>query len=176
MALGLLALGGLAMSGIGAGIQAFQNKKASKEAESAYNQQRGALLTDMYSNPYDSISTKSLLSRADRRLDKQLEAIENQATAGGATFENALAAKQAGNDTMADLEGSIIQGETARQAGLKNQLLNLDAQRSAQKIAEIKQSGANWAGLFNNLAGSVNTLGGTMLENEIPLKDLFKVS
>lgn len=175
MALGLLALGSLAMSGIGAGIQAFQNKKASKENEEAYNQQRGQLLTDMYSNPYDSISTKSLLSRADRRLDKQVEAIENQAAAGGATFENTLAAKQAGNDTMADLEGSIVQGETARQAGLKNQLLNLDAQRNAQKVAERRQAGANWAGLFNNVASSVNTLGGTMLENDLKFADLFKL-
>jgi hypothetical protein len=170
----ILPLVGLGISAIGAGINASQNAKANRLAEENYNNQRGRLLTDMYASPLDSVANKALLSQMDRRLEKQAEAVENRAAAGGATFENTLAAKQAGNDAMADVISGMIQGETARRDALRGQLLNLDSQRTAQQIATKQQSGANWATMANNVAGAFNTLGGTMLENGIPLKDLFK--
>lgn len=172
----ILAGAGLAASAIGAGINAFQNAKANKLAEEDYNRQRGMLLTDMYANPLDSVANKALLSQMGRRLDKQEEAIQNQATAGGATFENVLAAKQAGNEAMADVVSGIMQGETARQDALRNQLLNLDSQRTAQQVAAKQSSGQGWMSMANNFAGSLNTLGGVMLDNNLKFKDLFKAS
>lgn len=167
---------GLLASAIGAGVKAHQNAKANQLAEKNYQAQRGQLLTDMYANPLDSVANKSLLSQMDRRLNKQEEAIQNQATAGGATFENVLAAKQASNEAMADVVSGIMQGETARQDAFRNQLLNLDSQRTSQQIAAKQASGQAWATLGNNVSSAFTTLGGTMLENDIPLKDLFKVS
>lgn len=166
MALPLIMAGiGALGSAVGAGIQSFQNAKAAELAENNYNNTRGRLLTDMYANPLDLVANKALLTQMDRRLDKQEEAVANQAAAGGATFENTLAAKQASNEAMADVVSGIMQGETARQDAFRNQLLNLDQQRTAQKIALKQQSGANWANMFNNLSGSLTTLGGTMMEN-----------
>lgn len=170
----ILAGAGLAASAIGAGLNAYQNAKADKLAEDNYNIARGRLLTDMYANPLDSVANKALLSQMGRRLDKQEEAVANQAAAGGATFENTLAAKQAGNEAMADVVSGIMQGETARQDALRQQLLNLDSQRTAQQIATKQQSGAGWASLANNVAGGLTTLGGVMIGNDIPLKDLLK--
>lgn len=170
----ILAGAGLAASAIGAGINAFQNAKANRLAEEQYNNTRGRLLTDMYASPLDSVANKALLSQMDRRLEKQAEAVENRAAAGGATFENTLAAKQAGNEVMADVVSGMVQGETARRDAMRGQLLNLDSQRTAQQIAAKQQSGANWANMANNVAGAFYNLGGTMLENGIPLKDLFK--
>lgn len=170
----ILPLIGLAASAIGAGIQAGQNAKANKLAEENYNRTRESLLTDKYANPLDSVANKALLSQMGRRLDKQEEAVANQAAAGGATFENTLAAKQAGNEAMADVISGLMQGETARQDNLRNQLLNIDSQRTAQQIAAKQQSGAGWASLGNNVSGALTTLGGTMLENDIPLSQLFK--
>jgi hypothetical protein len=169
----ILAGAGLAASAIGAGINAFQNAKANKLAEENYNNIRGRLLTGMYANPLDSVANKALLSQMDRRLNKQEEAIQNRAAAGGATFENVLAAKQASNEAMADVVSGIMQGETARQDAFKQQLLNLESQRVAQQIAAKQQSGQNWAGMFNGLSGSLNTLGGTMLENDLTFKQLL---
>ena len=169
----ILAGAGLLASGIGAGINAFQNAKANKLAEEGYNKTRGQLLTDMYANPLDSVANKALLSQMDRRLDKQNEAVENQAAASGATFENTLAAKQAGNEAMADVVSGLMQGETARRDAMKQQLLNLDSQRTAQQIAARQQSGQNWMSLANNLSGSLNTLGGTMLDNNLTFRDLL---
>ena len=165
---------GLAASALGTGIQAAQNAKANKLAETNYNNQRGQLLTDMYASPLDSVANKALLSQMDRRLEKQNEAVMNQAAASGATFENTLAAKQAGNDAMADVVTGLMQGETARRDALKSQLLNLDSQRTAQQIAAKQQAGAGWASLGSSMQGALTTLGGTMLENDIPLKDLLK--
>ena len=115
MAVGLLTGLGLATSAIGSGINAYQNAQANKLAEENYNNTRERLLTDMYANPLDSVANKALLSQMDRRLNKREEAIQNQAAAGGATFENVLAAKQASNEAMADVVSGIMQGETARQ-------------------------------------------------------------
>ena len=164
----------LAASALGTGLQAHQNAKANQLAQDHYNTQRDRLLTDMYANPLDSVANKALLSQMDRRLKKQTEAVENSAAAGGATFENTLAAKQAGNEAMADVISGMMQGEQARRDTIKNQLLNIDSQRTAQQIAAKQQSGAGWASLGNGLAGSLGTLGGVMMENDIPLGELFK--
>lgn len=172
----LLPLIGMAASAVGTGIQASQNAKANQLAEENYNRSRGRLLTDMYANPLDSVANKALLSQMNRRLNKQEEAIENRAAAGGATFENTLAAKQAGNEAMADVVSGVMQGEQARQDSMRNQLFDIESRRTAQQMAAKQQAGAGWASLANTLAGSLTTLGGTMLENNIPLKDLFKVS
>jgi hypothetical protein len=169
----VLPLIGMGVSAIGAGIQSFQDAKANKIAEAEYNRQRGQLLTDMYANPLDLVANKALLSQMDRRLNKQEEAVANQAAAGGATFENVLAAKQAGNEAMADVVSGVMQAETARQDALKQQLLNLDSQRTAQQIAARQQSGLRWAGLSDNLSGALNTFGGTLLETGTSLKDAF---
>lgn len=170
----ILPLIGLGVSAIGAGVQAGQNAKANQLAEENYNRTRERLLTDMHANPLDSVANKALLSQMGRRLDKQERAVENRAAAGGATFENTLAAKQAGNEVMADAVSGILQNEQARQDAFRNQLFDIESRRTAQQIAAKQQSGAAWAGLANTLAGSLGTLGGTMLENDIPLKDLFK--
>lgn len=164
----------MGISAVGTGIQASQNAKAAKLAEENYNKQRSQLLTDMYANPLESVSNKALLSQMDRRLAKQHEAVQNQAAAGGATFENTLAAKQAGNEAMADVVSGMLQGQQARQDAFKQQLLNLDSQRTAQQIETKRQAGAGWASLGNTLAGSLTTLGGTMLENDMSFGDAFK--
>jgi hypothetical protein len=165
---------GLAASAIGSGINAYKNAQANKLAEQGYNRQRDQLLTDMYTNPLDLVGNKAILSQMDRRLNKQEEAIANQAAAGGATFENTLAAKQVGNEAMADVVSGMMQAETARQDAYRNQLLNLDSQRTAQQIAAKQQAGQNWASMGNNTFNSFNTLAGTMLENGIKLGDLLK--
>lgn len=170
----LLPLIGLATSAIGTGVNAAQNAKANKLAEENYDETRRLILAEKYSNPLDNVANKALLSQMGRRLDKQEEAIENRAAAGGATFENTLAAKQAGNEAMADAVSGLLQGEQARQDRFTQQLLNLDSQRTAQQIAAKQNSGKMWSQLGNNVFSAATTLGGVMLENDIPLKDLFK--
>lgn len=170
----VLPLIGLGVSAIGTGINAYQNSKANKLAEDNYNKTRDRLLTDMYANPLDSVANKALLSQMDRRLNKQEKKIENAAAAGGATFENTLAAKQASNEAMADVVTGIMLNEQQRQDSMRQALLDLDSKRTEQLMGQKQQSGANWAGLANNISGSLTTLGGTMLENDIPLSELFK--
>lgn len=161
----LLPLIGMGISAIGTGIQASQNAKANRLAEDNYNRTRDVLLSDKYTNPLDLVANKALLYQMDRRLNKREEAIENQAAAGGATVENVLAAKQASNEAMADVVSGLMQGETARQDAIRNQLLNVDSQRVAQQMAAKQVSGANWANMFGNVSSGLTDLGGLMLEN-----------
>lgn len=160
----LLPLIGMGISAIGTGIQASQNAKANRLAQDNYNRTRDVLLSDKYTNPLDLVANKALLSLMDRRLNKREEAIENKAAAGGATVENVLAAKQASNEVMADVVSGLMQGETARQDAIRNQLLNVDSQRVAQQMATKQVSGANWANMFGNVSGGLTDLGGLMLE------------
>ena len=169
-----LALIGMGLSAIGSGINAYQNSKANELAENNYNTTRERLLSDMYANPLDSVANKALLSQMDRRLNKREEAVANQAAASGATFENVLAAKQASNEAMADVVSGIMQGETARQDSFRQQLLDLESKRTEQQMAAKQASGQNWSNLFGNVAGGLTSLGGTMLENGLSFKDLFK--
>ena len=172
----LLPLIGMGVSAIGKVINAAKNAEANALAEENYSKTRERLLTDMHTNPLDLVANKALLSQMDRRLNKQEEAIANRAASGGATFENVLAAKQAGNEAMADAVSGIVQGEQARQDAFRNQLFDIESRRTGQQIAAKQAAGQNWLGLASGVAGSLNTLGGTMLENNIPLKDLFKLS
>ena len=165
---------GLLASGVGAGINAYKNAQSNKMAETYSNKLRGLILTDKYSSPFDNMTTKGFLSQMDRRLKKNNEAVENRAAAGGATFENVLAAKQAGNETMADAMSGLMQAESARQSALNQQLLSLEQQRSAQKIAANQAAGQMWSSLGNNFFDSMSTLGGSMLESGTTLSELFK--
>lgn len=153
----------MAANAVGAGINAYQNSKANELAEAHYNATRQRLLTDMYENPLDSVANKALLSQMDRRLNKREETIANQAASSGATFENTLAAKQASNEVMADVVSGIMHGEQARQDTIRQQLLNVDSQRTLQQIAAKQQAGAGWMSLMSNLGGSLTNLGGTLL-------------
>ena len=164
----------MGISAIGTGIQAAQNAKANDLATENYNRQSQLLLQDKYANPLDSVANKALLSQMDRRLEKQEERIANQAAAGGATFENTLAAKQASNEAMADVVSGIMQGEQARQDAIRGQLLNLDSQRTAQQMQAKMASGQNWANMFNSLSGGLTDLGGVMVNNNLKFGDLFR--
>lgn len=170
----LLPLIGMGLSAVGTGIQAYQNSQANKLAQENYNKQRETLLTDKYTNPLDLVGNKALLTQMDRRLNKQEERVANQAAAGGATFENTLAAKQASNEAMADVVSGIMQNEQVRQDTMRNQLLNLDSQRTAQQMQAKQASGQMWTGLFNNVSSGLTDLGGVMLENNLKFRDLFK--
>lgn len=176
MALGLLTGLSFLTNLVGKGIEGYQNAQVDKVAEEDYSNRRGRLLTDMYANPLDNVTNKAILSQMNRRLNKSEESIQNQAAAGGATFENVLAAKQASNEAMADVHSGIMQWETARQDSLRSQLLNLDSQRTAQQMAAKQAAGQNWAGLLGNVGDSLTTLGGTLLDNNMKLKDLIKWS
>ena len=153
----------MAVSAIGSGIQAGQNAKANKLSEEYFNTARERLLTDMHANPLDSVANKALLSQMDRRLNKQEEKVQNAATAGGATFENVLAAKQASNDAMADVVSNLMQGEQARQDAFRRELLNLEGSRMQSQVAAKQASGLGWANLANGIAGSLPALGETLL-------------
>ena len=165
---------GLAASTVGSGIQAYQTAKNQENYEAGQDRIRGALLTEKYRNPFEDPSNKVLLTGMRRDLQKNTEAVLNNAAASGATFENTLAAKQAANEAVAEVNSAIFQNQAAKESAINQQLLNLDMQRNAQKFAAGQQAAQGWASMGDAAFGAFTDLGGTMLENGIALKDLFK--
>lgn len=161
----VLPLLGMVAAGIGTGVQASQNAKALQLASDNYNKQRSSLLTEKYQSAFDY--NKPLLTQMERTLQKNEQKIENQATAGGATVENVLAAKQASNEAMADVYSNVLQADQQRRDAYTQQLLNLDSQRTAQQMAAKQASGQAWANLGNAIFGGLTTLGGTLLDSKL---------
>ena len=168
----VLPLLGMVAAGIGTGVQASQNAKALQLASDNYNKLHTGLLTEKYQSAFDY--NKPLLTQMERTLQKNEQKIENQATAGGATVENVLAAKQASNEAMADVYSNVLQADQQRRDAYTQQLLNLDSQRTAQQMAAKQASGQAWANLGTSLFGGLTTLGGSMIESGTSFGQLLK--
>lgn len=168
----VLPLLGMVAAGIGTGVQASKNAEASQASEAMFNKWGQNLLTEKYQSAFDY--NKPLLTQMDRTLQKNEQKIENQATAGGATVENVLAAKQASNEAMANVYSNVLQADQQRRDAYTQQLLNLDSQRTAQQIASKQAAGQAWANLGTSLFGGLTTLGGSMIESGTSFGQLLK--
>lgn len=160
-----LIIGGVSAlaQGGGALLSSQKQQRASAIEQANYANQQNVLNAEKYRDPLSSVSNKALLKQLDERIDKTSEALENRAIAGGATFENSLAAKQASNQAISDTVSSMMQGEEARKASYTNSLLQLDTQHAANQIAQQQAAAQNWANWGNAMAGSVQNLGATYL-------------
>lgn len=135
--------------------QTFSNAKAQKIQQQSYQDSRGRLLTDLYTSPLDSVSNQALLRQMDERIAKNNEAIANRAAAGGATFENTLAAKQAGNEAITNAYSNLLQAEDQRRRGVNNQLLALDTRNAQANIAAAQANGKAWNDWGSTLASGM---------------------
>ena len=144
-----------AMGLAGAIGQSFANAKAQKIQQENYQNSKASLLTDLYTSPLDSVSNQALLRQMDERIAKNNEAIANNAVAGNATFENTLAAKQAGNEAISNAYSGLLQAEDQRRKGVKNQLLALDSQKAQADIAAARANGEAWNSWGSTLASGM---------------------
>lgn len=135
--------------------QSFSNAKGMKIQQEAYQNNRSRLLTDLYTNPLDSVSNQALLRQLDERIEKNNDAVLNRAVAGNATFENTLAAKQSGNEAMTNAYSNLLQAEDQRRRSLNNQLLALDTQNAQANIAAAQANGKAWNDWGSTLASGM---------------------
>ena len=160
-----LIIGGVSAlaQGGGALLSSQKQKQAAAIEQANYANQQNALNAEKYRDPLSSVSNKALLKQLDERIEDNSEALENRAIAGGATFENSLAAKQASNKAIGDVVTGMMQGEDSRKAGYTNSLLQLDTQHAATQIAQQQAAAQNWANWGNAMSGSIQNLGSTYL-------------
>lgn len=145
MSLTLLALG-LAAGGATAGAigGAVNNAKAKREESRFYNEAKNMLNSQYYRDPLSTVGNRSILKLADESRRDNMDALNNRAVAGGATFENQLAARQSNNETEGRLYAQLLQGEDARRQAIEGQKLALAGQHSANIQNQLMRSAQDW--------------------------------
>ena len=97
-----------------------------------------------YRDPLSTVGNRSLLKAAQKNYADNLDALNNRAVAGGATFENALAARQANNENLDKVYGQLLQGEDARRDRISAQRMQLDSQHSQAVQNGYLQAAQDW--------------------------------
>ena len=99
----------------GGAIGSAVNRKNAKDTAMRY------LSSEYYRDPLSTVGNRALLKSFDERMKDQQEAMNNRATAGGATVENRLAMKKSSNEVTSGLYSKLLQGEDARRQAIQNQ-------------------------------------------------------
>lgn len=128
-----------------------------------YNEAKGFLNSQYYRDPLSTVGNRSILKRLDERMKDAQDAINNRAVAGGATFENQLAARQSANETMSGVYSNLLQGEDARRDRLNAQRLGLDMQHSANVQNNFMQNAQNWQAWGSAMGGAAMDFGNAAL-------------
>lgn len=128
-----------------------------------YNEAKGFLNSQYYRDPLSTVGNRSILKRLDERMKDAQDAINNRAVAGGATFENQLAARQSANETMSGVYSNLLQGEDARRDRLNAQRLGLDMQHSANVQNNFMQNAQNWQAWGSAMGGAAVDFGNAAL-------------
>ena len=155
-----VAAGSAAAGAIGS---AANNRKAQEERTRQYNEARNFLNSEYYRDPLSSIGNRALLKQLDKRMKDQNEALENRAAAGGATFENQLAARQANNETMSNVFSNLLMGEDARRQAINQQKMQLDQQYSQGTQLNYLQNAQNWQAWGGQMANAAMSYGNAEL-------------
>lgn len=149
----------------GAAGSASNRKKARQEELRNYQNAKDQLNSMYYRDPLTTAGNLSLIKMAKQGHKDNLDAIQNRMAAGGGTMENALAARQANNESLDKLYGQLLMGEDARRDRITQQQLQLEAQHSGNvqnSYYQAAQDWQAWGGQVANAAlsyGSSNLLG-----------------
>lgn len=163
MAISALASAGSAIASSNA------NKKNAKKLKALENENQQDYLREYYRGALDNEGSRAYLKRLDERLKRNDAATENALTAQGATHENALAAKQKGNEVYSDAVANLVEQEQGRKDSqkaqykeAKNNFAQMEMQQNANEAATWSQIGQG----ISDATGAVTAAGGW--------EDLFK--
>lgn len=163
MAISALASAGSAIASSNA------NKKNAKKLKALENENQQDYLREYYRGALDNEGSRAYLKRLDERLKRNDAATENALTAQGATHENALAAKQKGNEVYSDAVANLVEQEQGRKDSqkaqykeAKNNFAQMEMQQNANEAATWSQIGQG----ISDASGAVTAAGGW--------EDLFK--
>ena len=161
--LALIGAGIAAAGATGGAIGSAANRRKAREEESrSYNQARDYLTSQYYRDPLSTVGNRSLLKAAKEAREDDIEGLENRMVAGGATMENALAARKASNEREDALYGRLLQNEDARRDRIDAQRLALDQQHSGfvqNGFMQAAQDWQNWGGQMAQAGMSVMSSG-----------------
>ena len=142
---------------------AINSSMAREERRNAYNKSKAYLNAEYYRDPLSTIGNRALLKSFDERMKDSNDALQNRAAAGGATFENQLAARQANNETMSNLYSNLLMGEDARRAAISQRKMQLENDYSAGVQAEHLADAQNWQAWGSQMSNAALSYGSASL-------------
>lgn len=159
-----MALGGAAIGAIGS---AANRGKLKRTGNAWYDYAQGVANTQANLTSFDTPGGKALLKLQDRQYKDNLESIENRMVAGGATMENALAARQANNESRDKVGLQLLQYDDKNRRAWQEKGLEIAGQRANFNMNNYRQAAEDWNQWGSQMAqaglslGSTGLLGGT---------------
>lgn len=155
----------LAMAGVSAAGSALGSSKAAREmtknekiiGEMKDDAQK-EYLNSYYRSSLDNPGAQSYLKRLDRTMRDNTKAVENTATATGATQENVLAAKESNNRVMSDAVGDLVQRDEQNKDMARERYIQRKAGIAGQQMGMNQQKAQNWANLGQNISSAAGSL------------------
>lgn len=178
----LIGAGIAAAGATGGAIGSSANRKKAREEEQRYYQSAMDYLNSMYyRDPLTTVGNRSLIKQVKKNYEDNLDALQNRAVAGGATMENALAARQANNENLDKVYTTLLQGEDARRDRISAQKMSLEGQHSQNIQNGFYQAAQDWqqwggqmaqagmslmsSGLLGDAGGAAESAGGGLAES-----------
>ena len=156
---------GIAAAGATAGAtgSAANRRKAREEETRNYQNAKSYLNSIYYRDPLTTVGNRSLLKTVRENYKQNLDALNNRAVAGGATMENALAARQANNENLDKVYSKLLQGEDARRDRIDAQRMQLDDRHSAAVQSGYLQAAQDWQQWGTQIANAAMSYGSSAL-------------
>lgn len=156
---------GIAAAGATAGAvgSASNRRKAREEETRNYQNAKSYLNSLYYRDPLTTVGNRSLLKTVRENYKSDLDALQNRAIAGGATMENALAARQANNENLDKVYSKLLQGEDARRDRIDAQRMQLDDRHSAAVQSGYLQAAQDWQQWGSQIASAAMSYGSSSL-------------
>ncbi len=156
-------IGSAIAAGAGAAGSAYNRAKAREEENANYQRARDYLTSMYYRDPLSTASNKALLKTVRENYADGLDALNNRMVAGGATMENALAARQANNENLDKVYSQLLMGEDARRDRIDAQRMALDSQHSQSVQGGYLQAAQDWQTWGSQMANAALSYGSTGL-------------
>ena len=152
-----LAAGGSAIAG------ARANRKNARILSEMDRENEATYLQEYYRGALDNEGARAYLKRLDEKLEDNNTAIDNQATASGATHENRLAAKQANNEVMSDAIAGLVEKEDNRKLAVQDRYFNTKASLKTGQMSQNAAVANNWANLGAGISSAAGSLAASYL-------------
>ena len=165
-------LGAAAISALSAGVGAYKRGQAADTQNAFIEWAKANNRSRYYEDP--TTGERALLKTARQDRQDANDAINNMMVAGGATMENALAARKASNERFDKFNNQLIAANQARRDRLDEQLVGLNQQQANLQANNYLQAAQDWNQWGQQTAGallsygSTGLLGGTGASTAIP--------
>lgn len=156
----LIAAGGAI---IGGANSAFQRSLAREEEAENYRRAQDYLTSMYYRDPLSTVGNRSLLKTVRENYADGLDALNNRMVAGGATMENALAARKAQNENLDKVYSQLLMGEDARRDRIDSQRMALEDRHSQARQAGYRENAQDWQAWGAQMANAAMSFGSSSL-------------